>query len=85
MSTEDRAVLVCHPDPSVSGSAEWTFWADLTEAQAALNELTPCGPHCIECHTAARLDSGREPRRRSSSSTRATVATRVAAAYGAGT
>ncbi len=59
-----RAVLVCHPDPSVSGTAEWTFWADLAEAKQARAELTPCGPLCIGSHTAVRLGAELEPRRR---------------------
>lgn len=60
-----RAGLVCHPDPSVSGSAEFTYWADVDEARQAEAELTPCGPQCIGVHTIARLDTGPEPRRRS--------------------
>ncbi len=58
------AALVCHPDPSMSGSAEFTFWADLREARHAEAELTPCGPHCIGSHTAVRLSAELEPRRR---------------------
>jgi hypothetical protein len=50
------AVLVCHPDPSVSGTAEFTFWADLAEARQARDELTPCGPLCAGAHSIARLD-----------------------------
>jgi hypothetical protein len=61
-SQHARAVLVCHPDPSVSGSAEFTFWADVEEARQARDELTPCGPLCAGAHSVARLDLEPNPR-----------------------
>lgn len=61
-----RAVLVCHPDPSKPGSAEFTFWANLDEARQAEAELCHprCGPHCIGSYTAVRVSAQLEPRRR---------------------
>ena len=69
-----RAVLVCHPDPNVSGSAEFTFWADVKEAEQARDELTPCGPLC-GVHTVVRVDLEPDPRCWSSSRNRTTATT----------
>jgi hypothetical protein len=65
-SRQSGAVLVCHPDPSVSSSAEFMFWADVTEARQAQAEVChpTCGPACTGIHTIARLGAAREPRRR---------------------
>ena len=68
----NRAALVCHPDPSVSGGAEFTFWADAEEAWQAKIELTPCGPRCSGVHTVARVDLEPNPRCWPLSRTRAT-------------
>lgn len=60
-----HAVLVCHPDPSVSSTAEFTYWADAAEARQAEAELAhPCGPECQQIHSIVRLDAELEPRRR---------------------
>ncbi|MFZ0715919.1 hypothetical protein [Mycobacterium sp.] len=60
-----RAVLVCHPEPQQSSSAEFTFWADVAEARRAEAELGHrCGPLCVEIHTIARLGLEPDPRRR---------------------
>jgi hypothetical protein len=62
MPTEDRAMLVCHPDPSMSCSAEFSFWANVAEALHARAELTPSGPLCLGAHSVARLDLEPDPR-----------------------
>lgn len=59
-----RAALVCHPDPSIARSAEWTYWADVEEARRAAAELTPCGDRCAGIHTVARLDVEVQPKRK---------------------
>lgn len=59
-----RAVLVCHPDPNVSGGAEFTLWANLVEARDAAMELAMpvCGPRCFGVHTIVRVDLEPNPR-----------------------
>jgi hypothetical protein len=53
-----RYALVCHPAADTGRNAEWTYWADRDEAQAACDELTPCGPHCAGVHTIAAVRTG---------------------------
>lgn len=69
------AVLVCHPDPKASGSAEWTVWADVAEARLAAIELAMpvCGPRCIGVHTVVRVDLEPNPRHWSSLRSRTTA------------
>jgi hypothetical protein len=55
-----RAALVCYRN--LPNSAEWTYWADLTEARQAEAELCPCGPLCAGIHSAVHVDIVPEPR-----------------------
>jgi hypothetical protein len=48
-----RAALVCHRGPSYQ--PEWTYWDSIEQARQARTELGPCGPLCIEVHTAVRI------------------------------
>lgn len=63
-SGQGRAVLVCHADPNVAGSAEFTYWDSIEEARSAEAELCPCSARCVGLHTVARLDVEVEPRRK---------------------
>ncbi|OBK56321.1 hypothetical protein A5656_19685 [Mycobacterium gordonae] len=52
---DHRAALVCHRGPSAAYQAEWTYWDCIEQAREAEAELTPCGPSCIEVHSAVRV------------------------------
>lgn len=67
-----RGVLVCFRGPSAGYQAEWTYWDSIEQAREAEAELAhPCGPLCIEVHSAVRVPNATpRPRSRTTTTTR---------------